>query len=98
VASSLFSALSRLCLVWLLGTAARAATEERKCVPLNREVLLALDRGKLVCGETDIHLDHTVALGTGQVMVVVVATDAVVVGTIRELDAIEQACIHQHLD
>lgn len=55
------------------------------------KVCLVTDGGELVNGEADIYVYHAVTLCAGQVMVMVVATDTVVMCTIGKLDAIQQA-------
>ena len=49
------------------------------------------DGGELVNGEADIYVYDAVTLCAGQVMVMIVATDAVVMCAIGKLDAIQQA-------
>ncbi len=66
-------------------------------MPLNGKVGLAPDSHKLVGGQADINLNHAVAVRAGQVVMVVVGADAVMMRTIGELDTIQQARIDQHL-
>lgn len=79
-------------------TAGCAASKERNRMPLNREVCLLTERGELLYGDTDIHIDHAVAGSAGQVVMVLVASAyAITMRAIGELDAIKQASIDQHL-
>ncbi|GAC1696226.1 MAG: hypothetical protein PVS3B1_34730 [Ktedonobacteraceae bacterium] len=63
----------------------------------NCKVRLVSDRGELTYGETYIYLDNAAALSTGQVMVMVITANTIVVGSIGKFDAVEQTCIDQHL-
>ena len=55
------------------------------------EVCLVTDGSELVNGEADIYVYDAVTLCTGQVMVMTIATDAVVMRSVGKLDAIQQA-------
>ena len=74
-----------------------AATKKSQRVTFNCKVRLVSNSGKLIYGETDIYLDNAAALSTGQVMVMVIAANTIVVGSIGKFDAIEQTGIDQHL-
>ena len=55
------------------------------------KVCLVTDGSELVNGEADIYVYDAVTLCAGQVMVMIVATDAVVMRSIGKLDTIQQA-------
>ena len=55
------------------------------------KVCLVTDGSELVNGEADIYVYHAVTLCAGQVMVMVISTDAVVMRSVGKLDAIQQA-------
>lgn len=55
------------------------------------KVCLIADGSELVKGEADIYVYDTVTLCAGEVMVMTVATDAVVMRSVGKLDAIQQA-------
>ena len=63
----------------------------------NVEVCLITDSLERIKGNTDIDLYNAVALRAGQVMVVAIAADAVVMRAIGKLDTIQQAHTDQHL-
>jgi hypothetical protein len=68
-------------------------------VPLDGEVCLFAEFGELLGGDANIDIDHAMATGAGQMVVVLVsATDAIAVCAIGELDAIEQTSVDQHLN
>ena len=61
-------------------------------MPFNREIGAGTNAGKLRVGQTDIDLDNAMAVCASEVvMVMLLATDAIVVCAVCELDAIEQA-------
>jgi len=60
-------------------------------VAFDLEVCLVTDGSELVNGEADIYVYDAVTLCTGQVMVMTIATDAVVMRSVGKLDAIQQA-------
>ncbi len=60
-------------------------------MPFDLEVCLVTDGSELVNGEADIYVYDAVTLCAGQVMVMTVATDAVVMRSVGKLDAIQQA-------
>jgi len=60
-------------------------------VPFDLEVCLVTDGSELVKGEADIYVYDAVTLCAGQVMVMTVTTDAVVMRSVGKLDAIQQA-------
>ena len=62
----------------------------------NGKVRLVSNCGELIYGETDIYLDNAAALCTGQVMVMVIAANTIVVGSIGKFDAVEQTGIDEH--
>jgi hypothetical protein len=65
-------------------------------MPLNDKVCLVPNGHKLISGETDIDIDDAMALGAGQMVVVLAAaTDTVVMGPVGKLDPGEQSHIHQ---
>lgn len=64
----------------------------------NIKMRLRTNSPDLLNGQTDINFYDTMALRTGQVMMVRTTTDPVVVTSITELDTIQQTYIHQHLD
>ena len=60
-------------------------------MPFDGKIGLGADVGKLLIGQADIDLDDAMAVRAGEVMMVVLfATDTIVVRSVRELDAIEQ--------
>ncbi|EFH86573.1 hypothetical protein Krac_7875 [Ktedonobacter racemifer DSM 44963] len=79
----------------LLGAALGAAAEEGEGVSLDGEISLVADLRELFFREADIYLDHAMTLVAGQVMVVAVPADAIVVRAIGEVDAVEQALIDE---
>lgn len=84
--------------VWS-GAAGGAAAEERDGVPFDREVSEGAESGELFGGQADIHVNHAMAGGAGQVMVVAVAAaDTIAVRAVGKIDAIEQAGVDQHFD
>lgn len=64
---------------------------------LNGKTCLLTNGMKLLGGQADLYLNHSMALGTGQMVVMASPTDAVMVGSVCELDAIEQTCIDKNL-
>jgi hypothetical protein len=66
-------------------------------VSFNIKVRLVTNGGQLIDGQTDIDLYDAMALRAGQVMMMAVTADAVVVRAISKLDAVQQAHIDQHL-
>jgi hypothetical protein len=64
---------------------------------LNGKVGLSPDSHKLVGGQAHIDLNDAMAVRAGQVMMVMVWTDAVMMRTVGELNTIQQAGIDQHL-
>jgi hypothetical protein len=61
---------------------------------LDGEIRFLAEFGELFGGNADIDIDHAMATGAGQVvMVLVSATDAIAVCAIGELNAIEQTGI-----
>jgi len=60
-------------------------------VAFDFKVCLVTDGSELIDGKADIHVYDAVTLCAGQVMVMIVATDAVVMGSVGKLDAIQQA-------
>lgn len=61
------------------------------------KISLVTDCRELIDGETNVHLYNPVALRAGQVMMVVVTADTVVMRPISKLDAIQQTHIDQLL-
>src|SRR5579871_5206214 len=51
----------------------------------------------LLNGQADINLNDTMALCTGQMMMMGTAADTIMMSTIRELNTVQQPHIHQHL-
>jgi hypothetical protein len=79
--------------------AGRAQPEERYRMPFNREICPGTERGKLLGRNTDIDINHAMTAGTGQMMMVLVATtDTITVRTISKLNAIKQASVDQHFN
>jgi len=79
--------------------ASSAAAKEGDRVALDGEVCLLVEFGELLGGNADINIDHTMATGAGQmVMVFISSADAIAVCAIGELDAIEQTGVDQHLN
>src|SRR5450755_185587 len=63
------------------------------------KIRLIADGAYLIYGQADIDLHDAVALCAGQVVMMArTAADAVVVRTVRELDAVQEFHICQHLD
>jgi len=77
-----------------LRAAARAAAKEGERVAFDLKVCLVTDGSELVNGEADIYVYHAVTLCTGQVMVMVISADAIVMRSVGKLDAIQQT--HNH--
>lgn len=76
-----------------------AAAKEGNRVALDGEVCLFAEFGELFSGDADIDIDHAMATGAGQVVVVLVSSaDTIAVCAIGELDAIEQTGVDQHLN
>jgi hypothetical protein len=68
-------------------------------MPLNLKVRLVRNGRELIGGETDIDIDNAVALGAGEMVVVLVSTThTIVMGPISELNAGEQSHVHQFFD
>ena len=63
----------------------------------NIEVRPITNSRKLINGETDIYLYNAMTANAGKVMVMVIAANTIVMGSIGKFNAIEQACIDQHL-
>ena len=78
-------------------TAVLAATEYSERVSLNIKICLVTNSGERIDRNTDINLYDTMASRAGQVVVMTVTADAVMVRAIRELDTIQQADINQQL-
>src|SRR5579862_2771013 len=76
-----------------LGEAVRAATKKGNSMPFNRKFRLFANGGNLLRRQADIDLDDAMAIGAGKVMVMHIATDAIVVRAISEIDTVEQAHI-----
>ena len=64
----------------------------------NIEVSLGADGSDLLNWQADINFYDAMALRTGQVMMVCTAADAIVMSPISELNTIQEAHIHEHLD
>jgi hypothetical protein len=64
----------------------------------NIKVSLGADDPDLLNRQTDINLYDTMALRTGQVMMMRTTADSVVMGPIPKLNTIQETHIHQHLD
>ena len=68
-------------------------------MPLNHKVLLLPNSRELSSRQTEIDIDNAMALCACEVVVVVASSaDAVVVGSIRKLNAGEQSSRHQLFD
>ena len=65
------------------------AAKEGEGVTFDGKVGLVTDGFELIDGKADIHLDDAVALSAGQVMMVIVSTETVVMATIGKLNAIQ---------
>jgi len=66
---------------------------------LDGEIRLFAEFGELLGRNADIDIDHAMANGAGQVMMVLISSaDAIAVRAIGELDAIEQTRVDQHLN
>ena len=63
----------------------------------NIEVRAVSNSRKLIYGETDIYFNDTMTVSTGQVIVMVIAANTIVMRSIGKFDAIKQTCIDQHL-
>jgi hypothetical protein len=74
-----------------LRAAALAATKEGERVAFDLKVCLIANSSELVNGEADIYVYDAVTLCAGQVMVMIVATNAIVMGSVGKLDTIQQA-------
>lgn len=61
----------------------------------DHKISLVADGTELFDRQADIDLNDAVAACTGEVMVVSIAADAIVMATISEFHPIEQSCIHQ---
>ncbi len=61
------------------------------------KVGLVTDRRELVGRKTDMHFYDTMALRTGQMMMVATATDTVVMRAIGKIDTIQQTRVDEHL-
>ena len=83
--------------VWF-HTAGRAAPKKGYGVSLDSEIGLPANRGKLIDGQANIHLDHHVTLRAGQMMVMGAPAHPVVMRAIGELNAIKQAQAKKHLN
>lgn len=79
-------------------TTRRAAPKKGDGVTLDGEIGLPANRGKLIDGQANIHFDHPVTSGAGQVMVMGAPTHAVVMSAIGELNAIKQTQAKKHLN
>ena len=75
-----------------------AATEEGEGVSFDSKICLVANGGKLSFGQTDVHLFDAVAARAGEVMMVAISTDAVVMGAVGELNTIQQPHADQLLD
>ena len=86
-------------LIWqpLLRAAVLATTEDSQGVPLNVEVCHITDSRKRIDRNANIDLYDAVASGAGQVVMMAITADTVVMCAIGKLDAIQQAHIDQHL-
>jgi len=80
-----------------LSTALLAAPKDGEGMTFNGKFRLVCDGSKLVVGKTDIHFDHTMAYRTGQVMMMLVTADAVVVCAIGKFDTIQDTHISEFL-
>jgi hypothetical protein len=82
-----------------LRTAVSTAAKEGQCMPFNDEVLLIANGRELSSGQAEIDIDNAMALCAGEVVVMVASSaDAVVMGSIRKLNAGEQSSRHQLFD
>ena len=84
-------------LTFSLSTALLAAPEDGEGMTFNSKFRLVCDGSKLVVGKADIHFDHTMARRAGQVMMMLVAADAVVMRAIGKFDTIQDAHISEFL-
>jgi hypothetical protein len=82
-----------------ISTALFAATEEREGVAFDIKIRLIANSAYLIYGQADIDLHDAVALCAGQmVMMARTTADAIVMRAVRELDAVQELHIRQHLD
>jgi hypothetical protein len=62
------------------------------------KVRLGTDDSDLLSWQANINFDDAMTLRTGQVMMMRTAADPIVMRSIAELNTIQEAHIHQHLD
>src|SRR5579872_5405519 len=82
-------AFSMMMMVFRAHTTRRAAAKQGDGVTLDGKIGLFSHRGKLISGQANVYLDHAVALGAGQMVVMRPAAHAIVMGAIGELDTIQ---------
>lgn len=79
-------------------SARRAAPKKGDRVTLNCEIGLFANGGELIDGQANIHLDYTMTLRAGQVVVMGTSTNTIMMRAISELNAIQQTHADKHLN
>ncbi len=72
--------------------------EESERVSFDGKICLVADGGKLIFWQADVYLFDTVAARAGEMMVVTISTDAIVMRAVGELNTIQQTHTDQLLD
>jgi hypothetical protein len=79
-------------------SARQAAPKKGNGMTLDCEIGLFADGGELIDGQANIHLDYTVTLRAGQVMVMGTPTNTIVMRAVGKLNAIQQTHAKKHLN
>ncbi|GLV56062.1 hypothetical protein KDH_29060 [Dictyobacter sp. S3.2.2.5] len=67
-------------------------------MPFNLKIGLRSNTSNLVCRQTKIELNYTMARRTGEMMVMMIATHSIAMSTISKIDTIQETFRHQFID